>query len=344
MIIRFLTTDVITVTTVPPVLVTFIDKPRRPPLELTFPALVLQKPTLSLIAVPQIAVETAVRAVAQQALVPDENPDPLASGVESNAHGTSSTVSGGASSSGVGVPTITIAHRVQPIYSDASVRAEEQGCVVAGILIDERGHVSKVEVVQSSGFRRLDQSVVNALRQWTFTRHANGSRPIPAWTKIAYGFHLTSSNTLDLSTIAVTLVPFEPAVAEQIHAAAVPTVGTHIPTPSGADALRHLIATIRTVALRYDQDLRGPLPPIHLLAKLGAVQSIQFLGIESRGLDVNEATQTIDPGSRDSRKLQWELYKVTQQGGVSEWLIAVTRNGTIKIAQALTCPASCPSF
>jgi hypothetical protein len=43
---------------------------------------------------------------------------------------------------------------VQPVYPAASARAQEQGNVVVGVLIDERGHVSDVDVVQSSGFGR----------------------------------------------------------------------------------------------------------------------------------------------------------------------------------------------
>jgi len=34
---------------------------------------------------------------------------------------------------------------------------------------------------------------------------------------------------------------------------------------------------------------------------------------------------------------RWELYKVTQKGGTSEWLIDVTRSGVISTAQAMTC-------
>jgi hypothetical protein len=83
---------------------------------------------------------------------------------------------------------------------------------------------------------------------------------------------------------------------------------------------------------------------ITLLAKLGAVQSIHFVGIETRGLDVNEAKPSVGPDPRNSQESQWELYKVTQQGGVSEWLIAVTRNGVIRNAQSMICPTSCPGF
>jgi protein TonB len=347
-IIYALATHMITVTTatpVPAIQVTVVEKARRPPLELKFPPLVLLKPAPSLMATPHVDVDIPAPAAASQALLPGQSPDSMPSGVAVGEYGTGTNVPGTASNSGEGgSANIGIAHRVQPIYPAASVRAKEQGYVVAEVLIDEHGHVSKVEVIQSSGFRRLDQSLVEALRQWTFTRRANGSPPVPTWAKFAYGFHLASWKVFDLPTMSLTLVPFDPAVAEQIHAAAVPTVGTQIPTPNGADALRRLIARIQAVAPRYGRDFTGPLPTIKVLANLGVVQSIQFLGMESRGLDVDEAKQSADPNPRNSQESQWELYKVTQQGGVSEWLIAVTRNGVIRNAQAVTCPTSCPGF
>jgi TonB family protein len=347
MIIYALVTHMITVTTATPVqamLVTVVDKPRRPPVELKFTPPALLKPVPSLAAMPQAAVEAPVPAAAPQALLPGQRPDSLSSSVAVDEHAIGSNVSGAASNSGDGGSDIGIAHRVQPIYPAASVRAKEQGYVTAEVLIDENGHASKVEVVQSSGFRRLDQSVVDALRQWTFTRRANGSPLVPTWSRFVYGFHLASWNVFDRSTMSLTLVPFDPAVAEQIRAAAVPIVGPQIPTPDGADALRRLIARLQSIAPRYARDFAGPLPTIKLLAKLGAVQSIQFLGMESRGLDVDETKQSVDLEARNSQESQWELYKVTQQGGASEWLIAVTRKGIIRNAQTVVCPNLLPGI
>ena len=41
--------------------------------------------------------------------------------------------------------------------------------------------------------------------------------------------------------------------------------------------------------------------------------------------------------SRHSEESQWELYKVTQEGGTSDWLIDVSRSGQISSAQAMIC-------
>ena len=66
--------------------------------------------------------------------------------------------------------------------------------------------------------------------------------------------------------------------------------------------------------------------------------SIQFTGLENHGLDVNAVDQiNIPVNSQHSEESQWELYKVTQKGGTSEWLIDVTRSGLISNAQAMIC-------
>jgi TonB family protein len=267
-----------------------------------------------------------------QALRSEETSDSNASVVASNGASISST--GNEASNGEGEGMI-VAHRVQPIYSDASVKAREQGYVVVGLLVDEHGAVRKTQVVQSSGYRRLDQSAVDALRQWTFTRVA-GAAPGRTWTTFRYGFHLASSNVPDLSSISLALLPYDPALAEQIRAAALPTIAAEAPRPHGAAALRRLIAAIQSAA-PVDRDPQGPMPPVQLLIKLGAVKSIRFLGLESHGLDVNSIDKAAGANSGYSPESQWELYEVTQQGGKSEWLIDVTRSGVIGTAQAMTC-------
>ena len=129
--------------------------------------------------------------------VPEEPPPPQAVASEETAPSTAavvasdgevSTPSSGSGDSNTDSGDITVAHRVQPLYADASVRAGEQGYVVAGLLIDEHGLVRKVHVVKSTGFRRLDQSVVDALRLWTFKR-TDAAPSGPTWAQFTYGFH-----------------------------------------------------------------------------------------------------------------------------------------------------------
>jgi TonB family protein len=275
----------------------------------------------------------------------EETADSDASVVASN--GVAPTPSTGSGTSNNDSGNITVAHRVQPAYSDASVRAREQGYVVVGLLIDEHGHVGEVQVVQSSGFRRLDQSVVDALHQWTFTR-ADGALPSRSWTRFSYAFHLATTNAVDLSSVSLTLLPYDPALVEQILNAAVPMVAAQTRKPHGAAALRRLITAVQAAAPTVDRDFQAPLRPNQSLSKFGAVKSIQFLGFESHGLDVSALNQASAATSQHSEESRWELYQVAQKGGTSEWLIDVTRGGVISTAQAIICrpdhdeTAGCP--
>jgi TonB family protein len=271
---------------------------------------------------PLSAPKTAERALASDSMSESLN----VAGVVSTAAGTNAGGGGAAES-------VTARHQVQPIYPSVAVQAKEEGTVVVSVLINERGRVGKVEVVRSSGYRRLDNSVVDALRQWTFAPPGTPSQPRSVTTRIGWGFHL-ENNALAAS---ITLIPFDSTVERQIQAAAIPGAVTRSPPPYGEQALGRLIARIRTT-VRWG----GHGPPrsqIQLLAEFGAVRSIRFLGIESHGIEVND---TEAAGRTDRSKWhQWEAYAVEQEGGNSEWLIDVTRFGYIRTAQAMTCVSSC---
>ena len=304
-----------------------IDRPPRLPYEAKLSGLQMDwvKPAPSPPAMPsvQIPAEPPPQPVAAEETAPS-----TASVVAPD--GVASTPSSGSGNSSSDTSDITVAHRVQPVYSNASVQAREQGYVVARLLIDEQGLVRKVEVVQSSGFRRLDQSVLDALRQWRFTRE-NAVPPDPIWAKFTYGFHLAAYNGMDLSSVSLALLPYDPALAEQIRAAAV-QAAAQTPEHRGAAALRRLIAAIRSVAPTPGRDVQ-----VQMVIALGAVKSIQFLGLQSHGLDLNAASAVTVVNSQHSEESQWELYRVTQKGGTSDWLIDVTRSGLISSAQAMIC-------
>ena len=309
------------------------------PLQMTQP-----KPVRMSIATPNVHIP--FEPPPPQAIASETTADASASVVASNAIPSISSEGSGPESKGEAGDFI-VAHRVQPIYSDASVRAREEGYVVIGLLVDERGRVRRTAVIQSSGFRSLDQSAVDALRQWTFTRSA-GAAGGPAWTSFRYGFHLASPNTLDLSEINLALLSYEPELNQQVRAAVVPSPPSTTPKPRGAATLRRLIAAIQLSAPTVGRNIVGPMPPVQRLVKLGAVKSVQFVGLGSHGLEVDTVNQAIGSHARHSQNTQWELYEVTQAGGMSEWLIEVTLSGAINTAQAMICmpnhggAAACP--
>jgi TonB family protein len=324
LIIFALVTHMTTVPTRNPpesILVRMVDKPRRLPVDLRLSTLKLNltMPVLLPEIVPHVAVP--ISEPSSDLPVLDSKQTALSdSGVASNTNGTAAKASGsGANAHGGGLNRIPVIHSVPPTYPPASVSAREQGYVVVQALVDERGRAKKVEVVRSSGFWRLDQSTLTAIRQWRFVP-TNGSDGPAARTMIQWTFELSPPNL----TMPVAVVPFDPGMARQIQLAATPKIGTDVSTPPSAGALDVLIKKIQSFELSVGST-QGPIPPIRLLALWGAVSSIQFMGNPNHGWDI-EFEKDID----NKNDLHWEHYEVKQQRGASEWLIVVSPDGAIK--------------
>jgi TonB family protein len=319
--------------------VVLVDKPvrSRTALELSPLQMAQLKPVALAVVTPRL--DIPVEPPPPQAVAVEATPETNASLVASNGVPSLSSEGSASAANGEG-EDIIVTHRVQPIYSDASVKAREQGYVTIGLLVDAHGVVREARVVQSSGFLRLDQSALKALRQWTFNRVTDAARE-PTWTTFRYGFHLASSRALDLSHMTLALLPCEPELAEQIRDAALPHAMTTDLKPRGGAALLRLIEAIQSSSPTMARDFLGAQPPVQLLIKLGAVKSIQFLNFESHGLEFDIAHE-LRGNAGQPEKSQWELYRITQKGGTSEWLLEVTASGLINTAQALTGASECP--
>jgi periplasmic protein TonB len=315
-----------------PMFVTIIDKLSRPPTDRTLPRLKLNllSPILLPHHVPEPIYEEPPPPRPQ--VLDSEQTASTASSVGPSANGIGSKASGtGPDAAGRG-QDISVVHRVKPIYPPASMRAREQGYVVVQVLVDEKGQARTVEVVRSSGYPRLDESTVDAIRKWTFTP-AEGSAGPEARIAITWEFELSPPN---LSAVPVAVMPFDTELARQLHVVSTAGIATDvIPSPS-ARALGELIKKL----LAFESEVKeppGPIPPIRLLAKWGAVSSIRFVGNRDGGFDL-ESNQWIDPPKME--EIHWEHYEVKQPGGMSEWLVAVSRGGAIRNAQAMICPSA----
>lgn len=84
-------------------------------------------------------------------------------------------------------------NRVEPTYPSASRRAGEEGTVRLKVLVDEKGRPRDVTVANSSGFPRLDQAAMEAVRKWRFVAATDGTNAISAWTQVAITFRLTNA-------------------------------------------------------------------------------------------------------------------------------------------------------
>lgn len=81
--------------------------------------------------------------------------------------------------------------RVEPAYPPTSRRLGEEGTVKLRILVDPSGRPQQVEIANSSGFARLDQAAMEAVRRWRFVAATDGTRAIEAWTQVSVTFQLT---------------------------------------------------------------------------------------------------------------------------------------------------------
>lgn len=98
-----------------------------------------------------------------------------------------------ASTAGAVAQDLKTSNRVEPTYPSASRRAGEEGTVRLKVLVDEKGRPKDVAVATSSGFPRLDQAAMDAVRKWRFVAATDGATAISAWTQVAITFRLTSA-------------------------------------------------------------------------------------------------------------------------------------------------------
>jgi periplasmic protein TonB len=77
-----------------------------------------------------------------------------------------------------------------PSYPAMSRRLGEQGAVRLRVLITTEGRAARVELIQSSGYARLDQSAIQAIRSWRFIPAQRAGQPIEAWYEWRWEFRL----------------------------------------------------------------------------------------------------------------------------------------------------------
>jgi protein TonB len=70
--------------------------------------------------------------------------------------------------------------RTEPEYPAVSRRKGESGQVKLRVELDESGHVSSVKVAQSSGFKRLDDAGIAAVKSWQCNAAMRDGKPVRA--------------------------------------------------------------------------------------------------------------------------------------------------------------------
>lgn len=95
-------------------------------------------------------------------------------------------------STGVQLPSSNAAYlnNPEPPYPQLSGRLHESGKVVVRVLIGKNGQALRGDVVQSSGFDRLDQSALKAVLGWRYVPGKVDGQAQDMWFDVPISFKL----------------------------------------------------------------------------------------------------------------------------------------------------------
>ena len=77
-----------------------------------------------------------------------------------------------------------------PEYPHLSKRLKESGRVLLRVRVSPEGRSAQVELDKSSGYDRLDQAAIAAVRLWRFVPAKQGEQAITAWVIVPINFQL----------------------------------------------------------------------------------------------------------------------------------------------------------
>ncbi|GAA4402241.1 energy transducer TonB [Quisquiliibacterium transsilvanicum] len=80
-----------------------------------------------------------------------------------------------------------------PAYPMISRRLGEEGRVLLRVHVEPDGRASSVELRDSSGFGRLDDAALRAVRGWRFVPARRGEQAVAAWVLVPINFTLKNS-------------------------------------------------------------------------------------------------------------------------------------------------------
>lgn len=81
-------------------------------------------------------------------------------------------------------------HNPKPAYPAVSRRLGDEGTVLLGVRVSAEGAALAVELRQSSGHPRLDESALDAVRRWRFVPARRGGDAIESWVTVPIAFKL----------------------------------------------------------------------------------------------------------------------------------------------------------
>lgn len=145
----------------------------------------------SVLAAPAQAAATVTTA-APAVAAPSEVPTPAASPAPAAVVPTPAPATPPAPAVPKTLPSSAVRYLIEPVtqYPRASRELGESGVVRMRVLVDEQGRPREVEVAKSSGFPRLDQAALQAMRAARFQPHIEDGQPRTVWVLASLNFKL----------------------------------------------------------------------------------------------------------------------------------------------------------
>jgi protein TonB len=96
-------------------------------------------------------------------------------------------------------PEEDAAHQLSaPAYPAAEIRSNHAGTVIVRVQVLENGHIGDVQLVQSSGFQRLDESALREAKRWRMKPGTRDGVPVVMWKEVPITFQLKDRGATDL--------------------------------------------------------------------------------------------------------------------------------------------------
>ena len=77
-----------------------------------------------------------------------------------------------------------------PVYPALSRKRNEQGVVLLRVHVLANGSADQIEIFESSGYSRLDEAAVRAVKRWQFVPAKLGDETVAAWVRVPVRFDL----------------------------------------------------------------------------------------------------------------------------------------------------------
>lgn len=78
----------------------------------------------------------------------------------------------------------------RPEYPNMAKRRGYQGTVLLEVLVNKAGNVDDLRILQSSGYRILDRSALNSVKNWLFEPGSIGDQKVDMWVRVPVRFEL----------------------------------------------------------------------------------------------------------------------------------------------------------